>query len=76
MIPLCGCCIYIHNVYFLSFSAWFFSLFGIQYLIYLFNSKYNEVKNLGLLIKMIELTSYIVLLIFAIQGRGKKGLFL
>jgi len=73
MIPLCGCCIYSHCVYFLSFSAWFFSLFGIQYVIDLFNSEYNEMNNLGLLIKIIELTGLIVLIAFAIQGGGKSA---
>lgn len=67
MTPLCGCCIYINCVSFLSFSAWFFSVLGIQYVIYLFDSEYNEMNSLGLLIKIIELTGLIVLIIFAIQ---------
>lgn len=75
MIPLCGYCICIHCVYFLSFSAWFFPLFGIQYVIYLFDSEYNEMNSLGLLIKIIELTGLTVLIIFAIQGGGEKNAF-
>lgn len=65
MIPLCGYCIYIHCVYFFPFSAWFFSVFGVQYVIHLFNGEYNEMNNLGLLIKIIELTGLIVLTVFA-----------
>lgn len=75
MIPLCGYCICIHCVYFLSFSARFFPLFGIQYIIYLLNSEYNKMNNLGLLIKIIELTGLTVLIIFAIQGGGEKNHF-
>lgn len=77
MIPLCGYCICIHCVSFLSFSAWFFPLFGIQHVIYLFDSEYNEMNNLGLLIKTIELSGLTVLIIFAVQGGGgKKTLFI
>lgn len=75
MIPLCDCCIYINCVYFLSFSAWFFSVFGIQYVIYLFDGECNDMNNLCLLIKIIELTGLTVLIIFTIQQQGKKSAF-
>lgn len=75
MIPLCDYWIYIHCVYFLSFSAWFFSLVGIQYIIYLFNSEYNKMNNLGLLIKIIEFTYFIVVIVFCYSRRGKKRTF-
>lgn len=67
--------VFILIVYFLSFSAWFFSVFGIQYVIYLFDGEYNDMNNLCLLIKIIELTGLTVLIIFAIQRQGKKSAF-
>lgn len=75
MIPLGGCCIYSHCVYFLSFSARLFSLFGVQYIIYLFNGEWNEINTWGWLIKTIESTGLIVLILFAIQGEGGKSPF-
>lgn len=75
MVLLCSYRFYINCVYFLSFSTRFVSLFGIQYIIYLFDSEYNEIKSLGLLIKIIELTALIVLIIFAIPEGERKNAF-
>lgn len=77
MIPLGGYCVYSHRVYFLPFSAWLFSLFGVQYIIYLFNGEWNEINTWGWLIETTELTGLTVLIIFAIQGEGgEEALFI
>lgn len=56
--------------YFLSFSAWFFSLFGVQYIIYLFHSEYNEMKCIFL--HQNYWIGWSCCASFAIHGAGKK----
>lgn len=75
-LALCSYSIYVQFVNFLSSSAWFFSLFGVQYIIYLFDGEYNKMNCFTLFVKVIELTCFIVLITFATQRGGTKALLI